>query len=124
MDENVPESVAQFFRDRGHQVVHVRDVLPRGTADSIVAVAGDVMQAILVTWDKDYRALLKRAAEVGQKSRFQRLSRISFNCPEPMGRQRLEQLMPSIEFEWQQCQLSSDRRLLILISQQSFRVER
>ena len=116
--------MAECFREHGHEVVYVRHILPRGTADTIVSVSGDIMGAVRVTWDKDYRMLPRRAAEVGQKTRFQRLSRISFNCPEPMGRSRLQQLMPSLEFEWRQVQASQDRRLLVVISERSFRIER
>jgi hypothetical protein len=33
VDENVPDAVADFFRDRGHVVIRVRDYLGVGEAD-------------------------------------------------------------------------------------------
>ena len=38
IDENVPDSVAQFFASRGHEVLYARDLLPRGTPDQVIAV--------------------------------------------------------------------------------------
>lgn len=36
IDENVPLSVAQFFEQRGHEVIYVRDILPAGTPDPVL----------------------------------------------------------------------------------------
>jgi predicted nuclease of predicted toxin-antitoxin system len=49
IDENVPNSVAKFLADRGHDVRFVRDLLPAGTPDPVVAVVGDRLSAIVVT---------------------------------------------------------------------------
>jgi predicted nuclease of predicted toxin-antitoxin system len=48
-DENVPMSVATFFRQHGHDVRFVRDLVPTGTLDPIVAMIGDKLSAIVVT---------------------------------------------------------------------------
>lgn len=56
IDENVPNSVAEFFAGRGHHVSYVRDVLPAGTPDPVVARIGDRLSAIVVTWDRDFEA--------------------------------------------------------------------
>jgi predicted nuclease of predicted toxin-antitoxin system len=39
IDENVPTSVARFFEERDHEVVYVRDVLPAGMPDPVVAMS-------------------------------------------------------------------------------------
>ncbi len=57
IDENVPASVAEFFASRGHNVRFVRDLLPAGTADPVVATIGDKLSAIVVTWDRDFDKL-------------------------------------------------------------------
>lgn len=46
IDENVPDSVAQFFLERGHEVVFARDLLPRGTPDQVVTVLGIKLQRV------------------------------------------------------------------------------
>ena len=41
IDEDVPESVAQFLRSRGHIIHYVRELSLAGSPDHIVAAAGD-----------------------------------------------------------------------------------
>lgn len=123
IDENVPDSVATFFRDRGHGIKLVRDLFPSGTPDPIIAKLGDELQAIIVTWDRDFRRLASRLP-AGTRQRFRRLSRISFRCSEAHGRRRVEELIESIEFEFAQVQKRRDKRLLIEITETTFRLTR
>ena len=85
IDENVPLSVAQVFVDRGHDVRFVRDVLAAGSPDPVVAIVGDRLSAIVVTWDRDFERLVSRVPE-GNRRRFRNLGRISFRCNEVRGR--------------------------------------
>jgi hypothetical protein len=122
VDENVPDSVAAFFRERGHDVLLARDHLAIGALDSAIAASGDSFGAILVTWDKDFsRAIKRRGPGWG---RFRRLGRITFGCPEHRGRQRLEDLIESIEFEYEQAQKRKDPRLMIEIRTDVLRILR
>ena len=85
IDENVPRSVVEFFRSRGHDVRLVRDVLLPGAADEVIAVIGDQLGAIVVSWNqKDFRALASRVP-VGTKRQFRSLGRITFRCNESHG---------------------------------------
>ena len=68
VDENVPQSVADFFAARGHQVKQVRDILPAGTPDPVIAAVGDQMSAIVVTWDKDFESLVGRIPRAAKQS--------------------------------------------------------
>ena len=47
MDENAPDSLARFFRDRGHEVHLVREELLLGTVDQLVAKRGDQLGAVV-----------------------------------------------------------------------------
>jgi predicted nuclease of predicted toxin-antitoxin system len=80
-DENVPNSVAEFFVERGHNVPFVRDLFPAGTPDPVIATIGNQLSAIVVTWDRDFEQLVRRIPE-GNRARFRRLGRISFRCNE------------------------------------------
>ena len=63
IDENVPRSVADLFRERGHDVRLVLDLFLPGTPDPVIATIGDRMSALVVTWDKDFDSLRLRLAQ-------------------------------------------------------------
>ena len=122
IDENVPDSVAQFFRERGHDVRLVRDLFLPGTADPVIASVGNDLGAIIVTWNhKDFKKLATQIP-IGHRQRFRNLGRINFRCNEVQGRRRAESNIESIEFEFMQAQKRPDKRLLIEISDTSLRV--
>ena len=124
VDENVPDSVAQFFKERGHTVTLVRDILPRGTPDQIVALVGDELRAVIVTWNhKDFKRLASRIPEKGRQQ-FRNLGRITFRCSEAHGRQRLEALIEWVEFEYGQAQKTPDKRMMLEIGESYYRSNR
>jgi predicted nuclease of predicted toxin-antitoxin system len=116
IDECVPDSIADFFRARGHQVYLVRELLGAGSPDPLVAVGGDKLSAIVVTFnDKDFKTLISRRPEPGVK-RLGNVGRISFRCTYDRAIQRIEELIESVEFEYGQVQKQRDRRLIIEIT--------
>lgn len=124
IDENVPDSVARYFAERGHEVQFVRELFAAGTADPVIAAIGDTMGAIVVTWDKDFRSLVARAPR-GSRVRFRRLGRISFRCAEPRGRRRAEETIDLIEYEHDRMQRKGgDQRLIVEINETGIRITR
>jgi predicted nuclease of predicted toxin-antitoxin system len=116
IDENVPNSVAQFFIDRGHSVSYVRDVLPAGTPDPVIARIGDRLSAIVVTWDRDFETIIKRIPQ-GNKNAFRRLGRISFKCAEPKGKALLIRWVNMIELHFAQSLTEKDFRMIVQIQE-------
>ena len=114
IDENVPNSVVEFFKERGHEIHLVRERLPAGTPDPVIAVIGDRLSAIVVSWDRDFQRLVTRIPH-GNKMRFRRLGRISFKCKETQGRALLEKWIDHIELHYEQCQTESDFRMIVEI---------
>jgi hypothetical protein len=87
IDENVPDSVTRFPRERGHDVRLVRELFPAGIADPVIAALGDPLSAVVVTWNyRDFRALASRIPS-GNRHVFRRLSMIAFRCRESRGQQ-------------------------------------
>lgn len=117
LDEHVPVSLAEVFEGRGHTVYLAKDLLPSGSPDQIVAATADRLGpgAVLVTWDKDYQALVPRAGKAGA-GRFRNLSRISFGCPEPQAKARLLQEIDTIEFKHAKAMTLSDKRIIVEIT--------
>lgn len=114
IDENVPQSVAQLFIERGHDVRYVRDLLAAGSPDPVVAIIGDRLSAIVVTWDRDFDSLVSRVP-AGNRNRFRRLGRITFSCNEAQGRVRLERYITMIELEYELAQSNPDFRMIVQI---------
>lgn len=114
IDENVPNSVVELFRDRGHEVHLVRERLAAGTPDPVVAVIGDRLSAIVVSWDRDFQRLVSRIPH-GNRTRFRKLGRISFKCNETQGRTLLEKWIDFIELHYEKCQTEPDFRMIVEI---------
>ena len=114
-DNCVPDSVAQALEKAGHTVIRLRDILPTNSPDPIVATVAEVNDAILVSFDKDFKSMAPKIG-IGQQ-RFRKLSRIAFRCREPLAAHRISAAMSLIEHEWQVAQSSSDKRIIINISE-------
>ena len=117
IDENVPESVTTFLRERGHDIKYVRELSLAGSPDPIVAAAGDRLEAVVVTFNhRDFKKLAARVAKGGE-ARLRRLGRINLRCREPKGRQRIEQVIDIIEMEYERANRRRDKRLLIDVTE-------
>lgn len=114
IDENVPNSVAQVFIDRGHDVRFVRELLAAGSPDPIVATVGDRLSAIVVTWDRDFEQLVRRVPE-GNRTRFRGLGRIHFRCNEVKGRLLLTRWIEMIELQYKRALVDPDVRMIAQI---------
>lgn len=121
IDENVPDSVAQFFASRGHDVRYVRDLFPGGTPDPVIATIGDRLSAIVVTWDRDFEKLVRRVP-AGTRATFRRLGRISFRCNEVKGLPLLKKWIDLLEFHYEQALKESDFRMLVQIQESGFKI--
>lgn len=121
IDENVPKSVADFCAARGHEVRYVRDLLPAGTPDPVVARIGDRLSAIVVTWDRDFDAIVKRVPD-GNKNAFRRLGRISFRCSEPRGIALLAKYIEHIELNYRLAHETPDFRMIVQIQESGIKL--
>ncbi len=122
LDNCVPDSVGKMLESFGHEVIYQRQALATDAPDPIVAVACIENNAILMTFDKDYKAIASRFAV--SHRRYKTLSRVDFTCSEPAAAKRIEAGMSLIQAEWELCQNSKDRRMFIVIGSNSFRTTR
>ena len=82
--------------------------------DPVIAVIGDRLSAIVVSWDKDFERLVSRVPH-GNKTRFRNLGRISFKCNETQGRALLQKWIAYIEMHYETCQSERDFRMIVEI---------
>ena len=123
LDHNVPVSVANVFRARGHDVRLVKDILPTDSSDRLVAAVSEDEGAILVSADRDFKLIAPRIPK-SQRTRFLRLIRISLECSEYLAAVRIDAAMSLIEAEWEIAQRSRDARMFITISTTGIKTHR
>ena len=123
LDHNVPDSVAVVFKEHGHNVVLVRDILPVDSPDPLVATVSEESGAILVSCDRDFKKIAPRIPR-GQRTRFGKLSRISLDCNEYQAAQRVHEAMSLIESEYDIAQHRRDSRLFIIIQNAGIKTHR
>lgn len=123
LDENVPQAVADMLTKHGHKAEFIRDYVPPGAPDPLVAVVSEELKAILVSFDGDFERIAPRIP-VGQRARFRRLSRIWMCCGEPQAAQRLEKAIALVQAEYDLTQTQRDTRMHMWIAKSYFKTIR
>jgi predicted nuclease of predicted toxin-antitoxin system len=96
LDQNVADSVAVVFREFGHTVHLVREILPADSPDPLIAAVAELDSYVLVSHDRDFETIAPRIPK-GSRARFRKLSRISLECNEAQAANRIRQTMSYIE---------------------------
>ena len=122
LDNCVPDSVGRALDAAGHAVIYQRDVIAPNSPDAVVALTSAENEAILVTFDKDYKAIATRF-QVSNR-RLRKLSRIDFQCSEPEAARRIELGLGFIEAEWALSRKAKDKRMFIVIQGNAFKTIR
>lgn len=121
VDNCVPASVNRLLAEAGHDVVSVRDVAMGDAADPVIAVASCQSARVLVSTDRDFKAIAKSLRVTRKDSH--KLHRIAFSCLDPRISDRLAEALTLIEWEWEQGGCGK-RRMEVQISDVSIRVMR
>lgn len=115
VDENVPISIIYFLRDRGHIVDPVGETFAKSSPDALLMVAAEINGLVVVTFDKDFRQLIRQFPE-GTRTRAKHLSgRITLKCREDEAHARIEAEIEAIEWGYTQAQ-QRQRRFIMQIS--------
>ncbi len=123
-DENVPTSTVEFFRDRGHEVILLADVLVRGTEDPAVARRASELGAIVITWNRrHFQALMARHTKRGVPS-YPGMGLLAMSCSTAEAEARLRESIDLIEFEYQQIRARPGARLNIELQSKAIRILR
>jgi predicted nuclease of predicted toxin-antitoxin system len=101
----------------------LRERIAADSPDPLVAAVSEMYGAVLVSHDKDYKALAPRVA-IGERQRFRKLSRIALTCSEPQAANRINEALSLIEHEWSAAQGRSDKRILVEIGMSFIRTIR
>jgi predicted nuclease of predicted toxin-antitoxin system len=123
LDENVPADVVDMLVERGHRAEFIRDYVPPGSPDPLVATVSQELNAILVSFDGDFEKIAPRVPH-GQKARFRRLCRIWMRCDEPQAARRLGSALDLIVSEYNLAQRRSDTRLRMWVGRSFLRTDR
>lgn len=93
LDQNVPDSICQYLRRRGHSVLLLRHHIPDDSPDPVVGMTALQDKRILVTWDRDFNAQRFR------QDRFAELSRVSLCGAGPILLLAVKEHIAVLEFQ-------------------------
>jgi predicted nuclease of predicted toxin-antitoxin system len=122
LDHNVPADVARVLREAGHEVIVQKDAIAADAADPVVALTAAENDAVLISFDRDYRQIATRFGI--SNVRLRKLSRIQFRCTEPEAAKRLSAGLAFIEHEWELAQAGGDKRIFLEIQGNGFKTVR
>lgn len=118
IDENVPVTIGEFLRGRGHDVTIVGEVLAKSSPDELLRTIAESHGYVVVTFDKDFKRLIRQLPE-GTRSRFERRAgRISFTCNEQEAEVRIAELIRIIELHYEEV-TGRGQRFIMQISKTS-----
>jgi predicted nuclease of predicted toxin-antitoxin system len=123
LDENVPADVVDMLMGHGHRAEFIRDYVPPGSPDPLVATVSQELNAILVSFDGDFEKIAPRIPH-GQRGRFRRLCRIWMRCDEPQAAKRLASALDLILSEYGLAQQRADTRLRMWVGRSFLRIDR
>lgn len=113
LDHNVPVAVAETLIECGHEVLIQKTMLPPNASDPVVALTSSLNDAILISFDKDHKAIANRHGIANKQ--LKRLSRIHFRCDYPEAAKRIKEALSFIQHEWDLAQQSTDPRMFVEI---------
>jgi predicted nuclease of predicted toxin-antitoxin system len=123
LDENVAVSVSKVFKNQGYDCEFIRNLVPAGSVDPLVAYVSEDHGAILVSHDGDFQNIAPRIPN-GQKKRFSKLSRIWLCLDETQTASRVSAVFDFIKFEFNIAQTKQDKRMILKIGKSFIRSER
>lgn len=122
LDNCVPHSVGRVLEAGGHEVIYQREVLAADAADTLVALGSVENDAVLISFDKDFREIASRRKI--SKRGLRKLSRIHLRCREPRAAERISKALSLIEAEWKLAQQAPDSRMFIELQENAIKTLR
>jgi predicted nuclease of predicted toxin-antitoxin system len=123
IDHCVPESVAKALEGAGREVIRLRTRTAPDSPDPVVADIAEANDAVLVTMDADFKGLASRSG-IG-KRRFRKLSLVRFErCRESRAAERMLAVLSLVDHEWALGRARPDRRIFIVVGQETIRIHR
>jgi predicted nuclease of predicted toxin-antitoxin system len=123
LDENVPADVVDMLVGHGHRAEFIRQYVPPGSPDPLVATVSEELAAILVSFDGDFQKIAPRIP-VGHRARFRKLCRIWMRCTEPQAAKRLASALDLVISEYDLAQKRNDTRLRMWVGASFLRTDR
>lgn len=122
LDENVPAAVGKALQNHKCEVSSIRDHVLTGSPDPVVATAALELNAVLVTFDADFKHRSNGLTQSHRK-RFRQLSRILFRLNEWEAARRLSEVMDFVVSEYRLAE-KTKKPLILTISKDFLRTER
>jgi len=125
IDADVPNSVVEFLRSRGHEINLSRVILVEDSPDPLIAKTASDLRAVVVTWNrKHFMSLAKRRRGPSGPYTYPGMHLITFDgCTHDEGLKRLRELIDEIEGAYAVRVSQKEKRLIVLIGRTFLRFE-
>jgi hypothetical protein len=104
-----------MLSQNGHIAKFIREYIPEGSPDALVATIAQEIKATLISFDGDFERIAPRVPK-GARQRFKRLSRIWMQCSEYQAAKRLELALSLIMAEHDLAIHRPDVRVMIWVA--------
>lgn len=129
-DEDVPASVTEFLRQRGHFVATVTELTIDGESDEVVVRLAHQLSLqydspiTLVTFNRNHFATLIPRRPPDNQLRYRRVGRLTLAVDRAAALTRLTALIDDIEREHYHCLTARDQRCLLTLQTIGLLIER
>jgi hypothetical protein len=107
--------IQRCLERNGHEVEWSKFVVGQKAQDQLLATTAMDAGQVLVTHDGDFQRIQRYLSDK-YLQRFPTLSRLMFQCSQAISVQRLEVLMPMVEFEFEHARFN-DRQFMMHIQE-------
>ena len=97
VDENAPIDLVYFLRERCHEAEYVGEAFAKSSPDGLLLSGAEIHGYIVVTFDRDFKQLLRQVPAGKRRTVEKRAGRISFKCDENEALPRLVDLIEHVE---------------------------
>jgi predicted nuclease of predicted toxin-antitoxin system len=125
IDEDVPKAVADFLRQRGHEVQMADQIFPKSTPDPVIAKQAELDEAIVVSCNvKHFERLLSKVPKAGKRAGVHRIrtGTILFYKCQAQAAARIRMVIDRIEADYVRTATMTDRRFMVRIRTNSYEV--
>jgi Domain of unknown function (DUF5615) len=122
-DEDVPDALGDFLRDRGYGVVLVRDTFGVGTPDHVIARAASERGLLVYTFNRRHFLNFARRISPYGALTHPGLSVVSFDLRRPQALARLRVVIEDIEAVYQNRVVRGGGRLIAVVGDTVLRFE-
>ena len=122
IDENVRRDVVAIFEERGHSILHSRDVTYVSAPDQLLAIFGKYESLVIVSHDSDFKKYRQLVPQHERAGFSKWAGRLHLDLPYERSVQRVAEEIEAVEFHYYQAR-KKNKPFLMTIKKGTLRIE-